>query len=99
MKVETFFEKTGRRNSMGKVKGMTAALLLGCVTFALPVSASGTNVQIDAEPIQGGKISAPNCKKATPCNTVFQLKIRILNQWHWGAKWQGLLGAQRVIRK
>ncbi|MCI9515903.1 MAG: hypothetical protein HFI80_03185 [Lachnospiraceae bacterium] len=53
---------------MGKVKGMTAALLLGCVTFALPVSASGTNVQIDAEPI-------------------------------WGAKWQGLLGAQRVIRK
>ena len=68
MKVETFFEKIGRRDSMGKVKGMTAALLLGCVTFALPVSASGTNVQIDAEPI-------------------------------WGATWQGLLGAQRVIRK
>ncbi len=48
---------------MGKVKGMTAALLLGCVTFALPVSASGTNVQIDAKPIQGGKISAAQLQK------------------------------------
>ena len=67
----SFGKDMERRVDMGKVKGMTAALLLGCVTFALPVSASGTNVQIDAEPIQGGKISAPNCKKATPCNTVF----------------------------
>ncbi len=56
---------------MGKIKRTAAAMLLGCAALVLPVSASGTDTQIDAEPIQGGKISAPNCKKATPCNTVF----------------------------
>lgn len=59
---------------MRKVKGMTAALLLGCVTFALPVSASGTNVQIDAEPIQGGKISAAQLQKGDTLQYSFSVK-------------------------
>ncbi|MEY8427166.1 hypothetical protein AALA00_05460 [Lachnospiraceae bacterium 46-15] len=59
---------------MGKVKGMTAALLLGCVTFVLPVSASRTNAQIDAEPIQGGKISAAQLQKGDTLQYSFSVK-------------------------
>lgn len=59
---------------MGKVKGMAAAMLLGCAAFVLPVSASGTDTQIDAEPIQGGKISAAQLQKGDTLQYSFDTK-------------------------
>ncbi|MDE6908726.1 MAG: hypothetical protein K2P21_11310 [Lachnospiraceae bacterium] len=59
---------------MGKVKGMTAAMLLGCAALVLPVSASGTDTQIDAEPIQDGKISAAQLQKGDTLQYSFSVK-------------------------
>ncbi len=87
---------------MGKVKGMTAALLLGCVTFALPVSASGTNVQIDAEPIQGGKISAAQLQKGDTLQYSFSVKNTHIKSMALGSEvarvtW-GSEGDQKIVQ-
>lgn len=59
---------------MGKIKRTAAAMLLGCAALVLPVSASGTNAQIDAEPIQGGKISAAQLQKGDTLQYSFSVK-------------------------
>ena len=70
----SFGKDMERRVDMGKVKGMTAAMLLGCAALVLPVSASGTDTQIDAEPIQDGKISAAQLQKGDTLQYSFSVK-------------------------
>lgn len=59
---------------MGKIKGMTVMLLLGCVAFVLPVSATGIDTQADTEPILGGEISVAQLQKGDTLQYSFSVK-------------------------